>query len=82
VELIFGVRRPQDLEAELIVSGGAVIHVKSRQGVDPYLEIHMCRSMKGWQKKWFYLRNDASALLRSLHSLVAARFPCLPWEME
>jgi hypothetical protein len=35
----------------------------SGHGVDPYLEIPMPRLMKGWQKKWFYLRNDASALL-------------------
>jgi hypothetical protein len=42
---------------------GTIIHVKSGHGVDPYPEIPMPRSMKGWQKKWFYLRNDVSALL-------------------
>jgi hypothetical protein len=42
---------------------GAVIHVKSVHEVDPYLNIPMPRSMKGWQKKWFYLRNDASTPL-------------------
>jgi hypothetical protein len=31
-----------------------VIHVKSRHGVDPYLDIPRPRLMKGWQKKWFY----------------------------
>jgi hypothetical protein len=31
--------------------------------VDPYLEIPMPMLMKGWQKKWFYLNNDAFALL-------------------
>jgi hypothetical protein len=40
-----------------------IIHVKSRHRVDPYLDIPMPRSMKGWRKKWFYLRNDTSILL-------------------
>jgi hypothetical protein len=48
----FHVRRPHDLEVELMVSGG-----------HGYLDIPIPRSMKGWRKKWFYLRNDASALL-------------------
>jgi hypothetical protein len=40
-----------------------VIHVKLGHGVDPYLEIPMPRSMKGWLKKWFYLKNDDSTPL-------------------
>jgi hypothetical protein len=48
---------------DMIVSGGAVIHVKSQHGVDPYFDIPMPRSMKGWQKKWYYLKIDTSALL-------------------
>jgi hypothetical protein len=59
----FYVRRPQDSEAELMNSGGAVIRVKLGHGADPYLEIPMPRSMKGWQKKWFYLKNNDSAPL-------------------
>jgi hypothetical protein len=47
----------------LTTFGGMVIDVKARHGVGPYLEIPMPRSMKGWQKKWFCLRNDASAPL-------------------
>jgi hypothetical protein len=47
----------------LIVSNGAVIHVKSGHGVDPYFDISMSRSMKGWWKKWFYIRNGASVPL-------------------
>jgi hypothetical protein len=43
----FHVWRPQDPEAELMISGGAVIHVKARHKVDPYLEITIPRSMKG-----------------------------------
>jgi hypothetical protein len=46
-----------------MISRGTVIHVKSGHGVDPYPEIPMPRSMKGWRKKWFYLSNDAFALL-------------------
>jgi hypothetical protein len=46
-----------------MISGGAVFHVKSGHGVEPYLEIPMPRSMKGWRKKWFYLKNDDSAPL-------------------
>jgi hypothetical protein len=38
---------------------GTIIQVKSGHRVDPYLEISMPRSMKGWRKKWFYLRNNA-----------------------
>jgi hypothetical protein len=59
----FRVRHPLDLEVELTVSEGAVIHVRSGHRVDPYLKIPVPRLMKGWWKKWFYLRNDASTLL-------------------
>jgi hypothetical protein len=55
----FRVRRPQDLDAGLTGFRGVVIHVKFGHGVDPYFNIPMPRSMKGWRKKWFYLRNDA-----------------------
>jgi hypothetical protein len=44
----FCVCRPRDPELELTVSRGGVIHVKLGQGVDPYLEISMPQSMKGW----------------------------------
>jgi hypothetical protein len=54
----FCVWHPRDLNTDLIVSGGAVIHVKSGHVLDPYFEIPMPRSMKGWWKKWFYLTND------------------------
>jgi hypothetical protein len=39
------------------------IHVKLGHGVDPYLEIPMPRSMKGWRKRWFFLKNNDSAPL-------------------
>jgi hypothetical protein len=59
----FHVWRSQDPKAELMISGATVIHVKEGHEVEPYLEISMPRSMKGWRKKWFYLKNDASVLL-------------------
>jgi hypothetical protein len=46
-----------------MIYGGAVIHVKVVHRVDPYLEIPMPGSTKGWWKKWFYLKNNAFALL-------------------
>jgi hypothetical protein len=59
----FHVRHTQDPDAELTLSGGAVIHVKPGHGVNPYFNIPITSSIKGWWKKWFYLRNDASAPL-------------------
>jgi hypothetical protein len=46
-----------------MISGGAVIHVKSGHGANPYLEIPIPRSIKGWQKNWFYLKNHDSSPL-------------------
>jgi hypothetical protein len=43
--------------------GGMVIYVRFRHGIDPYFDIPMPRSMKGWRKRWFYLKNDADARL-------------------
>jgi hypothetical protein len=59
----FRVQRSEEPKAKLMIFSGTVIHVKVGHGVDPYLEVPMPRSMKGWQKKWFYLKNNASALL-------------------
>jgi hypothetical protein len=44
----FRVHHPQDPEVELVISGGATIHVKLGHEVCPYLEILMPQSMKGW----------------------------------
>jgi hypothetical protein len=64
----FCVWRSQDPKVELMIFGGTVIHVKAGHRGDPYLEIPMPRSIKGWQKKWFYLRNDASTPLPAFTS--------------
>jgi hypothetical protein len=75
---LFHAQRLHDPEAELTISRGVVIHVKAGHRVDPYLEILMPRSMKGWRKKWFYLKNDSSALLPTFTS---GRLVPLPsWE--
>jgi hypothetical protein len=57
----FHVPCPHGPGAEMMVSGGAVIHVMSRHGVHPYFDIPMPRPMNGWWKEWFYLRNDDAA---------------------
>jgi hypothetical protein len=59
----FHVHRLQDPEAELMISRGVAIHVKLGHGVDPYLEIPMPRSMNGWRKRWFFLKNNDSTPL-------------------
>jgi hypothetical protein len=46
----FCVQCLQDLDVQLMVSGGAAIHVKSIHGVDPYFDITMHRSMKCGEK--------------------------------
>jgi hypothetical protein len=73
----FDVRHPHDLDVELTVFGGAIIHVKYRNGVGPYFNLPMPRSMKGWQKKWFYLRNNASAPLPVF--MGSCPIPLLSW---
>jgi hypothetical protein len=72
----FRARCRQYRDMELIIwGGGQVILIMSGHGIDPYFDIPMLKSMKGWQKKWFYLRNDANASLP--RSLITAPFPSL-----
>jgi hypothetical protein len=59
----FHVRCPQNPDAELTILGAWFFMSKSGHGVDPYFNIPIPRSMKGWQKMWFYLRNDADVPL-------------------
>jgi hypothetical protein len=61
----FRVRHPQDPEAELTISGGTVIHVKSGHRVDPYLEIPMPRL------------SGSSPLTHCTN--MTATMPCLVW---
>jgi hypothetical protein len=36
------------------------IHAKSGHGVDPYFDLPMPESPNGWQKIWFFFRDDAA----------------------
>jgi hypothetical protein len=47
------------LDAEAAVLEGVVIHVKSKHDVDPYFDLPMSESTDGWQKIWFFFRNNA-----------------------
>jgi hypothetical protein len=53
----------QGSDAEAAVLGGTNIHVKFGHGVDPYFDLPMPESPKGWQKLWFFFRNYVAALL-------------------
>jgi hypothetical protein len=49
--------------AEVVVFGGMDIYVKSGHGVDPYFHLPMSGSTNGWQKVWFFLRNNGDGPL-------------------
>jgi hypothetical protein len=49
--------------AEAVILGGVDIYVKSGHIVDPYFHHPLSGSSDGWQKVWFFLRNDADTLL-------------------
>jgi hypothetical protein len=59
----FCIRHPQDPDMEQTVSRAAILHVRSGHGVDPYFDLPMPRSIKGWRNNWFYLRNNVSTSL-------------------
>jgi hypothetical protein len=61
----FHVWHLEDLNTELTVFERMIIHVKSGHGVDPYFNIPIPGTTKGWRKKWFYLRNDVSAFKKA-----------------
>jgi hypothetical protein len=45
------------------VLGSVDIFIRSGPGVDPYFRLLMFDPPVGWQKVWFFLRNDATAPL-------------------
>jgi hypothetical protein len=57
----FCVRRPQDPDMELAILGVMVVHINSGHAIEPYFDIPMLKSMKGWWKKWFYSRNNVDS---------------------
>jgi hypothetical protein len=48
---------------EAAVWGGVDSFVRSRPGVDPYFCFSISDPLVGWRKVWFFLRNNADALL-------------------
>jgi hypothetical protein len=49
--------------AETTALSNVDIFVRSRPGVDPYFCLPMFDHLIGWQKVWFFLRNNADRLL-------------------
>jgi hypothetical protein len=45
------------------VLGSINIFIRSGPGVDPNFHLLMFDPLVGWRKVWFFLRNDANALL-------------------
>jgi hypothetical protein len=60
---IFHARLQQGLDAEASVLDSVDIFVRSRPRVDPYFHLLMSNPPNGWQKLWFFLRNDVDAPL-------------------
>jgi hypothetical protein len=59
----FHVWLQQGLDTEAVVLGSVDIFVRSRPGVDPYFYLSMSNPSVGWQKVWFFLRNDTDTPL-------------------
>jgi hypothetical protein len=59
----FHARLWPSLVAEAVVQGGVDIFVRSGHIVDPYFHLPMSRPSNGWQKVWFFPRNDANTPL-------------------
>jgi hypothetical protein len=64
----FHARLRQDLDAKTAVLGSVDLLVRSRSRIDPYFCILTSDPLVGWQKVWFFLRNDADALLPTVTS--------------
>jgi hypothetical protein len=47
----------------VVVLDSLDIYVKSEPGVDAYFHLPMSESTNGWQKVWFFLRNDPNVPL-------------------
>jgi hypothetical protein len=50
-------------DAEAVVWGRVDIFVQSRSGVNPYFRFPLSGPLAGWQKVWFFVRNDIDAPL-------------------
>jgi hypothetical protein len=59
----FYARLKQGSDVEAAVLGSVDLLVRSESGVDPYFHLLMSNPPARWWKVWFFLRNDADALL-------------------
>jgi hypothetical protein len=59
----FHVQLRLDSDAEAAVLDCANIYVHTRPGIDPYFCLSVSNPLVGWQKEWFFLRNNAVAPL-------------------
>jgi hypothetical protein len=59
----FYVRLQHGLGMEVAALSNVDIFVWSRCGVDPYFHLPASGPLDGWQKAWFFLRNNIDALL-------------------
>jgi hypothetical protein len=59
----FHARLQQGLGVEAAILGIVDIFIRSQHVVDPYFHLPMSNPPDGWQKVWFFLRNDTDALL-------------------
>jgi hypothetical protein len=68
----FHVRLRPDSNMVVAVWGSEEIYVYSMLGINPYFHLSFFNSSVGWQKEWFFPRNDARAPL----PVVMGKRPC------
>jgi hypothetical protein len=59
----FCTRLHQGSGVEVAALGSVDIFIRFSHGVDCYFHLLMSISLNGWQKVWFFLRNDTNVLL-------------------
>jgi hypothetical protein len=59
----FRTRLQQVSDVEALVLGSVDFFVQSGPRVDPYFHLPMSNPLVGWQKIWFFLRNNTDAPL-------------------
>jgi hypothetical protein len=59
---LFHARLRPGSDMDAVVWGNVDIFVWSRSGVNPYFRFPMSDPLVGWQKVWFFLRNDTDVL--------------------
>jgi hypothetical protein len=59
----FHAQLQQGLDVEAVALGIVEMLVQFEPGVDPHFHLPMSDPPVGWQRAWFFLRNNADALL-------------------